>query len=138
MISKEKIKQIVLNQKRRISIEKKTIERDLEKNILQFLKDNRILILTGIRRSGKSTILSHLMDASKKFIYVNFEDEGFLDFEAKNFEELNEVLIEIYGESKFYFFDEIQEIKNFESCILIWRRRSYILTIKKVGIKWDS
>jgi uncharacterized protein len=117
MISKEKIKQIVLNQKRRISIEKKTIERDLEKNILQFLKDNRILILTGIRRSGKSTILSHLMDASKKFIYVNFEDEGFLDFEAKNFEELNEVLIEIYGESKFYFFDEIQEIKNFESFV---------------------
>lgn len=117
MISKEKLKTIALNQQKRISIKKQSIERKVEKEISKFLKDNRVIILTGIRRSGKSTILSHLMNSKNNFIYVNFEDEGFLDFEAKNFEELNEVLIEVYGESKYYFFDEIQEIKNFESFV---------------------
>ncbi len=117
MILKENLRRIVLNQKRRVLVKRDFIERDLEGVVRKFLKDNRILILTGVRRSGKSTILSHLMDACGEFIYVNFEDEGFLDFEAKDFEDLNEVLMEIYGESDFYFFDEVQEIENFESFV---------------------
>ncbi|MGD9275974.1 MAG: ATP-binding protein [Candidatus Pacearchaeota archaeon] len=117
MISKEKLRRIVLNQKNRMLAKKETTERTIEKEVLSFFKDNRILILTGIRRSGKSTILSHLIKSCKGFTYLNFEDEGLLDFEAKDFEDLNEVLTDVYGENKFYFFDEIQEVKNFESFV---------------------
>jgi predicted AAA+ superfamily ATPase len=74
-----------------------------------------------MRRVGKSTLLGEIMmqlkSEDKKYCYVNFEDEAFLGFEAKDFEKLNELLIEVYGAGEYYFFDEIQNIENFESFV---------------------
>lgn len=76
--------------------------------------DNRILVITGMRRVGKSTLLRQLMKLLDNFCYLNAEDERLIQFKAENFSQLNEALIEIYGDSNFYFFDEIQNIEKFE------------------------
>lgn len=82
--------------------------------------DDRILVITGMRRVGKSTLLKQLMKAlNDSFCYLNAEDERLIHFKAENFSQFNEALIEIYGESQTYFFDEIQNIDKFE---LIVRR----------------
>lgn len=91
-----------------------TVRREILDEILKWFKDNRVLILTGVRRSGKSTILKQLVHEKQEYCYVNFEDERFIDFKAQDFEQLNEVLIEIYGNPKLYFFDEVQNIEKFE------------------------
>ncbi|GBE20039.1 MAG TPA: ATP-binding protein [Candidatus Pacearchaeota archaeon] len=121
MINKELFKQVAIKQKRIIEKEDEFVERDLLKDILNFIEDRRILIISGIRRCGKSTILKEIMrilkEKNKSYCYVNFEDEKFLDFNAREFEDLNEVLIEVYGESKYYFFDEIQNIDKFETFV---------------------
>lgn len=117
MIEKDILRQIVrMQQEQGFSI-KETVKRDLLPEILRWFDDKRILILTGLRRSGKSTLLKQIMQNKKDFCYVNFEDERFIDFEAKEFEKLNEVLMEFYGDVKTYFFDEIQIINNFESFV---------------------
>lgn len=117
MIQKEILRQVVSKQKLDISIKKETVKRDILGELLKWMKDNRVLILTGIRRCGKSTMLKQLMEETTDWSYVNFEDERLLDFKAQDFETLNEVLIEKYGTTKTYFFDEIQNIDKFETFV---------------------
>ncbi len=116
MIDKNIFKKIILNQKEDILKVEGTIRREILDEILQF-KDNRVIIITGVRRAGKSTLLKQMMGFMNKYCYVNFEDERFLDFKAQDFEDLNEILMEIYDEPRIYFFDEIQNIDKFESFV---------------------
>lgn len=117
MINIQDLRKIVLKQKEEIEQLDGTIKRDILSEILSWFKDNRVIILTGIRRCGKSTILRQIMKQKENYCYVNFEDERFLDFKAQDFESLNEILIEIYGDPKIYFFDEIQNVEKFETFV---------------------
>ena len=117
MINVLDLRRIVLKQKEEIEKLDLTIKRNILEDILKWFKDNRVIILTGIRRCGKSTILRQIMKNKKNYCYVNFEDERFLDFKAQDFEVLNEILIEIYNNPKIYLFDEIQNIEKFETFV---------------------
>jgi len=117
MISKEVLRRIVFQQKEQLTRIEDTTPRETLTEILKWIEDKRIIILTGIRRCGKSTILKQIIANTKNYCYVNFEGEGFIDFQAKDFELLNEALIETYGNPKIYFFDEIQNIDKFETFI---------------------
>ncbi len=121
MVEFDRIREVLARQKKRLFVEKRLVSREILKDILKFLDDKRIIIISGMRRVGKSTLLVEIMmrlrSEDKNYCYVNFEDEAFLDFEAKDFEKLNEILIEIYGSGNYYFFDEVQNIVNFESFV---------------------
>jgi len=108
------MRQIVIQQKNRLSVGEKTVRREVLDDIVEWLDDDRVIVLTGLRRSGKSTLLGQIMSGMGSYGYVNFEDERFLGFDAKNFETLNEVLVEVYENPKTYFFDEIQNVTGFE------------------------
>jgi len=118
MINKTIYRQLIEKQKVLLEKEEIWIKRELLNDILKDIKDNRILIISGIRRCGKSTLLKQIINKIKlekeNYCYINFEDEKFIDFKAQDFEEINELLIEIYGKSKYYLFDEIQNIDKFE------------------------
>lgn len=114
MITKDTLRQIVIQQKNEAFAMGETVRRELLGEVLNSFNDNRIVILTGIRRSGKSTMLRQIMQNKEDYCYVNFEDERFIDFKAQDFELLNEVLIEVYGNPTIYFFDEVQNIDKFE------------------------
>lgn|GEM_PF-5857766 len=70
------------------------------------------IIISGIRRCGKSTLIQQVL--KKHFIddiyFVDFEDERFVKFTAEDFNSLYQVLIELYGLKRAFFFDEIQNI----------------------------
>lgn len=117
MVNKEVLRQIVIQQKKEIFLSGETLEREILSEILNWFKDNRIIILTGIRRCGKSTILKQIMQKKSNYCYVNFEDERFIDFKSQDFEQLNEVLVEAYNDPKIYFFDEIQNVEKFETFV---------------------
>lgn len=117
MIAKEILRQVVATQQKELAIQRETVRRDIMAEILKWIHDERVLILTGVRRCGKSTLLRHLMAETKNWSYVNFEDERLLDFQAQEFEVLNEVLIEFYGTTDIYYFDEIQNVERFETFV---------------------
>jgi uncharacterized protein len=118
MLKKSDLIRIVNEQKNNLVAKEKIINREIYSSLLKNLtSDNRILVISGIRRSGKSTLLKQLIASCNSFCYVNFEDERFLDFDAKEFETLNEALIDVYGLPNFYFFDEIQNIDRFEAFV---------------------
>ena len=95
------------------------------KKIRPFYENELIKVLIGIRRCGKSVILKQIAneietdDAHK--IFINFED---LEFNALQ-DELtlyNYVKALITDEKKYYlFFDEIQNVQNFEKAINSFR-----------------
>lgn len=94
------------------------------KLIRPFYDQNLIKVLIGIRRSGKSVILTQIMDElkqksidSKHIIYMNFED---YDYEAyADPQKLNDYIKEkINDDEKYYiFFDEIQNVDKWERVV---------------------
>ena len=72
------------------------------------------IILSGIRRCGKSTLLRQIIKKHKNFYYFNFEDSRAVDFSINDFEKLDQIFHEQYGESNYYYFDEIQNIPKWE------------------------
>ncbi len=76
------------------------------------LTGDYVLIITGIRRCGKSTLMHQLMEKDKGgFGYFNFEDPRIFGFEPGDFPKLHEVL----GEKlKHFYFDEIQNVQGWE------------------------
>jgi uncharacterized protein len=117
MVSKEVLRHLVIQQKTQIEKPGDLVERTLFHQVLDAMNDNRVLILAGIRRCGKSTLLKQLMQDAKNFCYINFEDERLLSFQAEDFGILDEVLIEVYGPADTYFFDEIQNVEKFETFV---------------------
>ena len=60
------------------------------------------VIVSGLRRVGKSTLLAQMAHrlGADEFYYVNFEDDRFLGFEADDANDLYQILVEVFGERK--------------------------------------
>ena len=75
------------------------------------LRKEFITIITGIRRSGKSTLMHQLIhQLDQDFAYFHFEDPRIFGFSVDDFPKLEEVL----GDTSYYFFDEIQNVPQWE------------------------
>jgi len=129
MLGKEQIKQIVVDQREAILNKEAGIERTILASIGKKIKLPHVIVISGLRRVGKSTLLRQIMQTyygDKDFYYINFEDERLFNFNARDFNLLYEALVELYGERKTFFIDEIQNVSNFESFV----RRFYDIGFK--------
>ena len=93
-----------------------------------FYDSELVKVITGIRRCGKSTILRQVIAEIKEngiedshIVYINFEDYKYHKLtDADAFYEYVEQ--KIIDESKYYlFFDEIQNVNNFELVVNSFR-----------------
>ncbi len=79
------------------------------------------VVLSGVRRCGKSTLLRQLAKRVGNFYYFNFEDARVTGFEAADFQKLDEVFHEEFGDCEYYFFDEVQNAESGSySCAPVW------------------
>lgn len=77
------------------------------------LKSRLAQIVIGVRRSGKSTLCQKvLLESGVNFGYINFDDENFLNLKPEQLNEMIETLYRLYGKIDYFFFDEIQNIKE--------------------------
>ncbi len=109
-MEKETLKDILLLQNKRKKEE--SIPRTLLKKIEEYKKTPFIIIISGVRRCGKSTLLNQIH--TDDCYYVNFDDERFINFTVDDFQKLYELLIELFEEKDIFLFDEIQNIKGWE------------------------
>lgn len=74
------------------------------------------VIISGLRRVGKSTLLAQLAHriGEAAFYYVNFEDDRFLGFQAEDANDLYQALLELFGERRIFVVDEVQNISGWE------------------------
>lgn len=95
------------------------------KRIRPFIGTDLIKVMTGIRRCGKSVMLElirqELIESGIKpdhFISINFEDMNYSHLQTAKalHEEITKRADAILGKI-YLFFDEIQEVKDWEKCI---------------------
>ena len=105
------------------------IKRDKYMKFLNEFKDNdAIKVITGIRRSGKTFLMNMFIDQLKdegihddQIIHINFEDLAFNDI-RNEMDLYNYVHDHENKEKKNYlFFDEIQNVQNWEKAINSFR-----------------
>ena len=83
----------------------------------KYIISKQIVIVSGIRRSGKSTLLKQFSEKfSKDFYYINFDDERLMGFKVSDFDNLLSVWKKS-RQSKNIFIDEIQNVENWERFI---------------------
>jgi len=86
------------------------------------------LIISGIRRCGKSTLLRQLMQRdSTNIVYLNFEDPRLATFDFSDFERLGK-----YAENSrinHFYLDEIQNIPHWENFVRFKLDEGYKVTL---------
>jgi len=112
MIRKEDLRQIVLQQKEILEARERTIQRSPPE--MPDLKTRQTLIITGVRRCGKSTLMRQMIRRLGRCYFRSFEDIRLTGFEPGDFEKIDQVFPEVYGRCKYYCFDEIQNVKGWE------------------------
>jgi len=120
MLSENEIKEILVRQREIILNKDYGVERAILKEVEAKAKLPHVIVLTGLRRSGKSILLRQLIKKhyrDEDFYYINFEDERLFNFPASDFNRLYEALVSLYGKKKTFFLDEVQNITNFETFI---------------------
>lgn len=116
-MERETLKQIIADQQE-YRPPKNFYPRTLTETVQRFVDDPNIIIISGLRRAGKSTIQRVLqLELAKSDYYFNFDDERLVQFQVKDFQKLLEVLIELFGDQSIFYFDEIQNIEGWERFI---------------------
>jgi len=115
MLTKQAILDVIYSQEESLRIKSKGIERESLKSIK--LVASFALIISGIRRCGKSTLLHQLCDKYNPKYYLNLEDPRLAGFDIQDFIRAEEVFKEKYGLGGTFFFDEIQNIPEWEKYI---------------------
>lgn len=113
-MDKRNLQNVIIDQ-REINAPSKIIPRTIYKNLVSLATSKEILILSGIRRCGKSVLLRRLRDEfTEKDYCINFDDDRLVNFKLEDFQTLHELFVEMYGPQSTFYFDEIQNIDNWE------------------------
>lgn len=126
-MEKNKLKEVLQDQQSLFDEINNLIEREV--SLKDYLKGNEIVIITGIRRCGKSSLLKIISKKlNEKFIYMNFDDIRLTDFKVENFEDIEEIVSEMHGikTNVTYLLDEIQNVPSWER----WVNNLYAKKIK--------
>jgi len=114
--SKDQVKSMLLEQFDSFLKRETGIPRDRLTEVEQAGSLPHAVIISGLRRVGKSTLLAQMANKLGKdaFYYLNFEDDRFLGFQAEDANDLYQSLVELFGERKVFVIDEIQNISGWE------------------------
>lgn len=136
-MNKERLKEIILDQKEVFSGNTDLIERDV--SLDTFIKTSQVVVITGVRRCGKSSLLYLLKQKmqlkDEDYCYFNFDDERIIN-EISLPEEIDNIHRELYAKDAVLFFDEIQIIDGWEKFVnrMYEQRRKIFVTGSNASI----
>lgn len=100
------------------------VKREIE---IKGLTTDLISIIIGSRRAGKSFFTIHSLGAGADIGYVNFDEERLL--QIRNFDEIIAAVQSVYGNPRTLFFDEIQNVSQWEIIVNRLNREGYKLVL---------
>ena len=115
MVDKRIIEQVLSEQREELeSMDKLSLCARKEEDLVD-LESNLAQVVIGVRRSGKSTLCYNVLKPYRnELAYVNFDDERFQELTGNNLNTVLEVLYKTYGDFKYLFLDEIQNIEGWQ------------------------
>ncbi|MFH0799395.1 MAG: ATP-binding protein [Pseudomonadota bacterium] len=115
-MERNSLREIALDQRRIFSKKPRGTKRDALDAFGRHIGKPHAVVISGVRRCGKSTLLLQIADKyfGDDYFYFNFEDDRLIGFTPRDFSLLHEVLIECFGEQKVFLLDEIQNAPGWE------------------------
>ncbi|KAF0238996.1 MAG: hypothetical protein FD181_381 [Prolixibacteraceae bacterium] len=126
MLLKSEIQQIAKIQQESVEVKNTGLQREIFSELK--VSSTHALIISGVRRCGKSTLLYQLL--KRKYndaFYFNFEHPSLYNFEKTDFQKLDEIIKE--SGKQILFFDEIQIIEDWERFIRLKLDENYTIII---------
>ncbi len=137
-MNKETLKKVIYDQHQVIR-DTVIVDRDIE------LEKNANYVLVGLRRAGKTTLLyKRVQDLIKEgvewnqIIYINFDDERLIDFKLSDFDDILLVAEEMSSKPHYFYFDEIQNIDDWEKFAIRVANQGYKVDITGSNAKMLS
>ena len=128
MFSKALLREVILSQKK--EIQKDIVPRTACKKIEELKIGPWATVVMGVRRSGKSTLLKEVQKKQEHSDYfLDFDDDRLAGFELKDFQVLMDVFVELFGVQNIVYFDEIQNIDEWEKFIRRLHNQEYKIYI---------
>ena len=117
MITKQLLSRVIIDQAKE-PLPSLMVPRAAYQDLAPLTENKQVIILTGIRRCGKS-VLMHAIRQTRvaSDYYINFDDDRLALFALEDFPQLIEVFIELYDVQHDFYFDEIQNIPGWERFI---------------------
>lgn len=92
----------------------------------QNMENDLIKVIIGPRRAGKSVFAMQLLKGID-FAYLNFDDERLLD--VTDYDDFIKAIRQVYGETNYLLFDEIQNLKDWELFLNRLQRNGFRIVI---------
>lgn len=117
-MDKRHLQEVLIDQKELFQSKTGIIDRDLLLD--KYLNTSQVVVITGIRRCGKSSLLFLLKQAlvlsESEFCYCNFDDERIVPY-PNLLNDIYTLHLELYRNDPVFFFDEIQEVPGWEKFV---------------------
>lgn len=126
-MNKDQIRQILTDQQTEVlnmMAEDVLIPRSQQPFLEEALSTKLIKVISGIRRSGKST-LALLTLQKQNFLYINFDDENLSQVRTKDLQSIFEIGLTISKMPKLIVLDEIQNVTGWELFVNRLHRQKY-------------
>ena len=99
------------------------VKREKQPEFLKTLEVPLVKVIMGPRRSGKTVLSLQIQD--NNYYYINFDDEILGGIKPEDFNQLLELIIELFGQKKYLILDEIQNIDKWELFVNRLQRANY-------------
>lgn len=110
MVTKDLLRQVIYEQ--REQHESLGVQRLLP---LSQIADPEILVISGVRRCGKSVLMQQIKSRlPEQDYYMSFDDDRLLYFTVEDFQTLYDVFAEDFGLQHTFYLDEVQLIPGWE------------------------
>src|SRR3990172_6470901 len=90
------------------------------------IKNTLIKVIVGPRRAGKSVFALEILKGFD-FAYLNFDDERLTG--VSDYDDLLKAIRQVYGDTKYVLFDEIQNVPNWELFVNRLNRNGFNIVI---------
>ena len=124
-MEKDKLRQVMIDQQENFRKKEDLIDREIE--LGYYLKGDEIIVISGIRRCGKSSLLKLIAEQVKcDKVFINFDDVRLSDFEISNYQDIEDLSFELHGKDVTFFLDEIQTAPQWQK----WVNNLYSKNVK--------
>lgn len=115
MIPPTNLKRVILDQNEWFHSRPAGVPRQID--LERYRSHHQIVVITGIRRSGKSTLLRQLADGFSDSLFINLDDDRFIGATIEDMGLMIEILQELFPTVRVLFLDEIQNIPEWERLV---------------------
>lgn len=110
MVTKDLLRQVIYEQRElneSLGVKRKIYQEQV--------KAPEVLVISGVRRCGKSILMQQIRAGQTEQDYcISFDDDRLLHFEVSDFQTMCDVFAEDFGIQKTFYLDEVQLIEGWE------------------------